>query len=154
MPAPAGLKAITAYKFAKAPIMLALAAGLTFAPMRSVGVARHLAFELSEMGPLGWRAARWLEPRLTPNVEHKAAALAWLDGASTLGEGLLLLSGSAWGEWIVVAVLAALLPVEVAALLQHPRPGRALVLLVNAAIVAYLVRLRLGARRRTRAVLD
>ena len=141
---PRGLKAIIAYKFAKAPAMLALAIALTLAPVRSVGVARRLSLELSEAGSLGWRLAHWLEPRLTRGAERKAAALAWLDGASTLVEGLLLVSGSAWGEWIVVGGLGLLVPVEIVALLRHPRPGRALVLLINAAVVAYLVRLRLG----------
>ncbi|HEY5677083.1 MAG TPA: DUF2127 domain-containing protein, partial [Myxococcales bacterium] len=147
------MKAIVAYKFAKAPAMLALAVALTFVPVRSVGLARRLSVELSEMGSLGWRLAHWLEPHLTLGAEHKAAALAWLDGASTLVEGLLLLSGSAWGEWIVVCGLGLLLPVELVALLRHPRAVRALVLLVNAAVVAYLVRLRLhdAARRAHRA---
>jgi uncharacterized membrane protein (DUF2068 family) len=140
---PTGLKAIVAYKFAKAPAMLALAVALTFLPVRSVAVARRLSVELSETGSLGWRLAHWLEPRLTRGAEHKAAALAWLDGASTLAEGMLLLSGSAWGEWIVVAGLGLLVPLELVALLRHPRPGRALVLLINTAVVAYLVRLRL-----------
>ena len=137
---PAGLKLIVAYKFVKAPIMLALALALTFAPVRSVAFARHASFELSETGALGWRLSRWIEPHLTTRVEHRAAALAWLDGASTIAEGFLLLSGTAWGEWIVVAGLALLLPFEGVALARRLRVGRALVLLINAAVVAYLAR--------------
>jgi hypothetical protein len=140
---PAGLKLIVAYKFAKAPVMLALAVALTFAPARAIGMAHRISSELSESGTLGWRVSRWLEPHLNLHVEHRAAVLAWLDGASTLAEGFLLLSGSAWGEWIVVAGLALLLPFEAFGLIRRPRVGRAVVLVLNAAVVAYLVWLRL-----------
>jgi uncharacterized membrane protein (DUF2068 family) len=140
---PAGLKVIVAYKFVKAPIMVALAMALTFAPERSVSVARHLVAELSETGTVGWRIARWIEPNLNIRVEHRAALLAWLDGASTLAEAFLLLTGTPWGEWIVVAALGVLLPFEAIALVRRPRIGRAVILLVNGAVVAYLVRLRL-----------
>jgi Predicted membrane protein (DUF2127) len=142
---PPGLKLIIAYKFLKAPAMLALAGALTFAPAKSMRAARHVAFELSEGGGISWRLAHWLEPHLTTRVEHRAAAVAWLDGVSTLAEGLLLLSGKAWGEWIVVAGLSLLVPVEVIALVRRPRPTRALVLAVNAAVVVYLARRRLKA---------
>ena len=144
---PAGLKAIIAYKFVKAPAMLALAVALTFAPAKAVADARGIAVDLSEMGSIGWRAAHWLEPHLTRGAERKAAVLAWLDGISTAIEGLLLLSGSALGEWIVVAGISALLPIEAVSLARHPSLGHAAVLLINAAVVAYLVALRLKARR-------
>ena len=142
---PAGLKLIIAYKFVKAPIMLALAGALTFAPISTIRAARHAVFELSESGALGWRVAHWAEPHLTVRVERRAAIVAWLDGVSTLVEALLLLSGKAWGEWIVVAGLALLLPLEAFSLVRRPRLGRALVLAANVAVVAYLARRRLKA---------
>ena len=142
---PPGLKVIIAYKFLKAPIMLALAGALTFAPSSTIREARHVVYQLSEGGGISWRLAHWLEPHLTERVEHRAAIVAWADGVSTLAEGLLLLSGKTWGEWIVVAGISLLLPVEVVALVRRPRLGRALVLVVNAAVVAYLARRRLTA---------
>jgi hypothetical protein len=142
---PPGLNLIIGYKFLKAPVMLALAGALTFAPLSAIREARHVAFGLSESGGLGWRAAHWLEPHLTERVEHRAAVVAWLDGTSTLAEGLLLLTGKAWGEWIVVAGLSLLLPIEFVAVVRRPRLVRALVLVVNAAVVVYLARRRLRA---------
>jgi len=97
---------------------------------------------------LGWRVARARAPHLTPRAEHRAAVVACLDGLSTLAEGLLLLSGKAWGEWIVVAGLGALLPIEAVSLARRPRIGRATVLLVNASVVAYLARRRIKHDRR------
>ena len=142
MQRPAGLKLIIGYKFTKAPIMLALALLLTFRGDETTFLAREFAVTLSESGAVGWRIARWAEPHLNRGVERKAAVLAWLDGASTLAEGLLLASGAVWGEWIVVAGLAALLPIEAVSLARHPHAGHAIVLLLNAAVVAYLVQRR------------
>ncbi len=140
---PLGLKAILAYKFAMAPVMLGLGLVLVLAPAHSLELAHRIAGQISELGSLGWRAARALEPWLTPRAEHGAAVVAGLDGLLSLAEGLLLLSGRTWGEWIVIAGVGALLPIEAVSLARHPRIGRAAVLLVNAAVVAYLVRRRL-----------
>jgi uncharacterized membrane protein (DUF2068 family) len=64
-----------------------------------------------------------------------------------LVEGILLFRGKRWGELLVALVLAALLPIEVVALVVHRRPGRLGVFLVNLAVVVYLLRnlLRHGA---------
>ncbi len=125
--------------------MLAVAAALTFAPVRSDHFLRHLAAELSEWGVVGWRLAQWLGPRLTRGIEIKAALLAWLDGTTTLIEGILLFSGKAWGEWLVVAGLALLIPIEAVECARRPSLARAAVLAVNALAVAYLARRRLRA---------
>jgi len=90
-----------------------------------------------------WLTLAWL----TPGVEVRAAILSWLDGLSTVTEGFLLLSGKALGEWLVVAGLSLLLPLEVMGLFRRPSIARAIVLLVNALAVAYLVRRRLTAPR-------
>ena len=140
---PLGLKAILAYKFAMAPVMLGLGLVLVLAPAHSLELAHRITGQISELGSLGWRAAHALEPWLTPRAEHGAAVVAGLDGLLSLAEGLLLLSGRTWGEWIVIAGVGALLPIEAVSLARHPRIGRAAVLLVNAAVVAYLVRRRL-----------
>jgi uncharacterized membrane protein (DUF2068 family) len=69
--------------------------------------------------------------------------LAWLDGTVTLLEGILLLWGKAWGEWLVVGGLALLLPVEALGMIRRPSVVRAVVLAVNALVVAYLARRRM-----------
>ena len=149
---PFGLRLIIAYKFVKAPLMLSVAAALTFAPVPADHFLRHVAAQLSEWGAVGWRFANWIEPRLTTGVEHRAAALAWLDGTATLVEGILLLSGKVWGEWLVVAGLAVLLPFEVLAMVHRPTVVRAVILVVNALVVVYLVRDRLKARPRNQTL--
>lgn len=144
---PWGLRLVIAYKFVKAPVVLGIAAALTFAPQQSFVLARHAIAELSEWGALAFRVAQWLWRHATPDIETKAAILAWLDGVSTAIEGLLLWSGKAWGEWIVVAGLAVLVPFEALGLIRHPGLGRLAVLVINTAIVAYLAWRRIQAHR-------
>jgi uncharacterized membrane protein (DUF2068 family) len=75
-------------------------------------------------------------------------ALAWLDGATTLAEGWLLFRGKPWGEWIVVAALAALVPFEAVSLERHPGPIKGLVMVLNVGVVVYLAVRRVRERGR------
>jgi hypothetical protein len=136
---PLGLRLIIAYKFVKAPVMLALALWLTFAPntvFRSVGL---LTRELAEGGVVWVRVGAWIQAHLTGRIIVRGAILAWLDTVVTVLEGFLLLSGKSWGEWIVILGLAALIPVEALSFGHRPGLGRVMVLVSNAAIVFYLV---------------
>jgi len=73
----------------------------------------------------------------------------YADGSLTLVEGWALYHGRWWGPWLVVAATGALLPLEVVSLFRHPHFVRAVLLLVNAAIVVYLARV---ASRHARAI--
>ena len=126
--------------------MLALAVVLTVDRAGALRVSEHLVHDLSEGGWLLARFAHWLEAHLTGRTLGRGAIVAWLDGVTTALEALLLYSGHAWGEWVVVIGLGALVPFEFAALERHPTWVRLVALLVNVAIVAYLARLRLRAR--------
>ena len=145
---PFGLKVIIAYKFIKGPLSLSLALLLTFAPDRSFGFARHLLAQLSEWGPLMARASHWLERQLTHGLVGKAMILVWLDGTSTIIEGILLATGKWWAEWVVVVVLSGLIPFELMHFFRHPSWGRASVVLINVLVVAYLVWLRLRTHKK------
>lgn len=135
---PSGIRLIIVYKLVRAPLMLAVAVWLTVAPGSVHRVVAHLAQELAEAGATWARAGAWLDAHDTSTVTADAAALAWLDTAMTSIEGLLLLSGRPWAEWVVIAGLGALIPLELLSLEHRPAPGKWLVLLVNALIVGYL----------------
>jgi Predicted membrane protein (DUF2127) len=149
-PREAGLKLIIAYKFIKAPIMLTLALWLTIAPGAAYQTLNTLAHDLTEGGAVWARAGGWLQAHLTHSVITHGAMLAWFDSVSTAIEGVLLLSGSAWGEWTVAVGLACLLPIELFSLEHRPSATRLLVLLANAAIVFYLIRRRFLSARSAR----
>ena len=54
-------------------------------------------------------------------------------------EGWALSRGYTWGEWLVVVTTAGLVPFEIGALIRHLRVGRVILLVLNVAIVAYLI---------------
>jgi len=145
---PFALKLIIAYKFVKAPLVLVLAVLLTVSPLGAEHAARVLARELSEGGALLAKIGAWLGLHTTGKDVHHAALLAWGDGLATLLEGVLLQRGHAWGEWIVVATLAALIPFEAVSLERHPGPLKVVVLTLNVAIVIYLAARRWQQRGR------
>lgn len=147
-PRPFALKLIIGYKFAKAPLVLLLGVILTANPHGAEHFARVLSRELSEGGALLAKVGAWLGLHLSPKDLKHAAFLAWGDGLVTLLEGVLLLRGHAWGEWIVVAALAALVPFEAISLERRPGPLKLVVLLLNVAIVVYLASRRWQERAR------
>jgi uncharacterized membrane protein (DUF2068 family) len=72
------------------------------------------------------------------------------DGAFSLVEGWALIHGHWWGPWLVVVGTGSLLPLEVMALVRHPYAGRAVLLILNGAIVWYLARKALRDRHERR----
>lgn len=144
----AGIRIITIYKLAKAPIVICLALWLSVAPSSAFSAGEDIAREISEGGATLARVAHWLERHLTAKFAVDAALIAWVDGVTTAIEGLLLLQGSAWAEWVVVVALGILVPFEAVSLEQHPGAVRLGVLVVNALIVAYLALDRLRGTRK------
>jgi len=137
-----GLKLIIGYKLVKAPVMLALAIWLTVAPHSAYQLADQIADQLSTASALWARLGDWIEHHLSTRIFRWGAVLAWLDAITTGLEAILLLIGKAWGEWLVVIGLTVLFVPEVLSLERKPGWVKAGILLVNAAVVAYL-----GARR-------
>ena len=64
---------------------------------------------------------------------------AILYGALEVFEGVGLLWRRRWAEYLVLIATSAFLPVEIDELLRHPTPVKAIALLVNIVIIAYLV---------------
>jgi uncharacterized membrane protein (DUF2068 family) len=144
---PLGVRLIIAYKLVKAPLVLLVAALLTTDPAGALAAAERVTHDLSEGGALLSPLARVLDANLTERAVGHAAMIAWLDGLVTAAEAFLLWHGDAWGEWLVVGTLGALVPLEALSLGRHPSAPKLALLLANAAIIAYLVHLRLRARR-------
>ena len=54
-------------------------------------------------------------------------------------EGLALQAGRWWAPWLVVSATGLLLPWEAWELARHPAWGRVAILVINIAVVVYLV---------------
>ena len=63
-----------------------------------------------------------------------------LDGVISAVEAWALWRGHRWGPWLVAVASALPVPLEIWELVRRPSPWRALLLLANLAVVAYLAR--------------
>jgi uncharacterized membrane protein (DUF2068 family) len=144
------VRLIVFYKILRGVVSIVLA--LVLGAMALGGEAdrlRSLAEMLREhvMGVWSVHLADLLVRAATPHrIEIAAVALA-VDGSFVLFEGWALKKGFRWAPWLIVAASASFLPWEVYELYRHVRVGRALVLLVNVAIVLYLYQRERRARQ-------
>jgi len=141
----AALRTVITYKWVKGVVQLLLGTALAVAV--ALGYGDELASWAHEFRNHSTRAyavvlGRLLEGATSPRGLHiSLAALCF--------EGWALQSRRPWGPWLVVAVTGSLLPFEVYELFHHFRWIRLVVLLVNAAVVVFLV---LHARQQARAL--
>ena len=77
---------------------------------------------------------------VTPKQLHEIGIVAFVYAGLFLLEGIGLWGIKRWGEWITVVITGSLLPLEIYESIHHPTVLRVAVLLMNAAIVMYLVR--------------
>jgi len=147
---PAGgrlLRVIAVFKFLKAASLFAL----------SVGVFRMLHQDL------GMRLEHWVRAmHLDPGnryIEHllmrasnlSPAQIKNLGLVGLLYAGLFVVEGTGlwlqrrWGEWVTVVITGMLIPVEVYEICRHPSAVKFVLLIVNVAVVGYLIyRIRRG----------
>ena len=137
-----GLVLIIGYKLVKGVLWLVLAA--TILVMMQMGLGDRL---LGLAAQLRHHAHAWSLRLADLLVKASSRHSLWTivvaliaDGTVTLVEGWALIHGQWWGPWLVVVATSSLLPFEVVALARHPHVPRALILVVNLAIVAYLAR--------------
>jgi len=135
------IAAIGAFKLIKAAILITLGiAGLAKDPSELAHRIRHLASWIG-ISP-GDRALAHLLGKLSSFDGHKARELAvgsLCYAAVFLVEGLGLLSRQRWAEWLTVAVTASFIPLEIYEAVQHFGAGKIVALILNVAILAYLL---------------
>ena len=140
------LKLIIAYKLGRAG--LAVLAAVTLVVLLLAGLdapVREFAARLHDhaVSALAVSLSSLLMSALEPNHIVVVTVALLLDGGVLVLEGWALWKGYRWGAWLVVAASAALLPFEVVALVHHSSLARVGVLVVNLAIVAWLLQRRI-----------
>jgi uncharacterized membrane protein (DUF2068 family) len=139
----AGLEAIIVYKLSKAVLEALVGALLLVLLFRGPeATAATLAQFLIDHVPSAWtfHAATLIVLSGTAKHIRAAAALACADAVLSFVEGISLQRDYRWGPWLVVAATGSLLPIETVELIRKGGWLRALVLVANVAVVAYLVR--------------
>lgn len=142
-PRRAGMEAIIIYKLVKAVLEALLGiAAVWLAARGAEATAATLAEILLEHSAGTWalHAATLLVVAATSRRIKFIAVAAFADAVLSAVEGLALQARRWWAPWLVVVATGALLPWEMWALARHPRWGRFLVLVINLAVVTYLLR--------------
>jgi uncharacterized membrane protein (DUF2068 family) len=139
----AGVRAIVLYKTAKAGFQLATT--LLLCVLWPLGLPEkigELAIGLRHHITHGWAVS--LAALLERGSTNRGIALSilalGLDGTLTAIEAWALRSARWWGPWLVVLATGSLLPFELYELSKTPRPSRAILMVLNVFIVAYLAR--------------
>jgi uncharacterized membrane protein (DUF2068 family) len=76
---------------------------------------------------------------LTPNKIKGLGVGSFVYAGLFLTEGIGLWMVRRWAEWFTVIVTSSLVPVEIYEIQRHPSPVKILVLMINLAVVGYLV---------------
>jgi uncharacterized membrane protein (DUF2068 family) len=145
---------IVAYKTIKAGTQLFVALLLAvLLPFGLPGALQALAVSLHRHATHAWASGltALLEQGSTPHGLRLACLALGLDGSVTALEAWALRAGHWWGPWLVVGATALFLPFELYALVRAPHASRALLLVANLGIVAYLARRASGERQRGNA---
>jgi uncharacterized membrane protein (DUF2068 family) len=137
-----GIWLIALFKLAKG--MLLLAAGIGAAALLRNGVESTLE---------RWVNALWIgrESRLVERLIDKVASIdrkqlelaefgTFVYAALLLTEGTGLLLRQRWAEYLTIVITASFIPFEIYAILRRFSFERAIVLVINIAVVVYLVR--------------
>lgn len=135
------LRVIAVYKLGKVLLLLGAAYGVL--RLRDASFIAHIYSWASTL-PSGLeqdvvrRALAWFSGLSTSRVE--AIGAVTLSYAAIFAvEGIGLWLRRRWAEWLTIVITASLIPLEIWEVIHRPTLGKAAVLIVNIAIVWYLI---------------
>ena len=150
MKRPIGLEAIIDYKLTKAIVELILGVllvvGLVRGPEAMAASFAQMILD-HQSGAWALRVATIIVLTGTSGHVKIAAAVAIGDSALSAFEGLALRAGKWWAPWLVVIATGSLVPVEVWEIIRKPKPVRGAILVINWAILVYLLRVAVREHR-------
>ncbi len=135
------LRTIALYKIIKVVLLLAVAYGelrlrdaslaaklLSWAQARPYGLEHRIVTQLLE----------WFSGLSVPRINAlRIVTLAYAAVFAVEGVGLWM--QKRWAEWLTTIITASLIPLEAWELIFRPTIGKALIIVTNIAVVAYLV---------------
>jgi len=135
------LRLIAVFKFFKAALLIALGVGLFRFLHRDIGdVLEHWSKALRlDPGSHFVNLALEKAAHLSPAQVKKLGLGSFLYAGLFLAEGTGLWLRKRWGEWLTVIITSSLVPVEVYEIYRHFSYVKVGVLVINVAIVVYLI---------------
>src|SRR5580658_4564663 len=135
------LRLIAIFKFFKAGLLIALGIGLFKLLHKDLGDVLQHWCEAMRLDPGSHFVNLALEKaaRLSPAQVKKLGLGSFLYAGLFLAEGTGLWLRKRWGEWLTIILTSSLVPVEIFEIHRHPSWVKVGVLVVNVAIVVYLI---------------
>ena len=135
------LRLIALFKLVKAITLIAIGVGALKLLHRGMGSTLDHWIAMSGLDP----GNRWVERGIEKVSNLSPARVKGLGIVSFIYAGLFLTEGiglwlmKRWAEWFTIIITSSLVPVEIYELYRHPTATKILVLIINIAVVAYLV---------------
>jgi uncharacterized membrane protein (DUF2068 family) len=139
---PRGLQLIAAFKLLKAAALFALGIGALKLLHKDVAALIGHWIGVFQVDPHNRFIHKLLEklPAVDDRRLKQLSAGTFIYSAVFFTEGLGLAFRKRWAEYFTIITTASLLPIEVYELSKRPSIGKGFALLINLAVVAYLVR--------------
>jgi len=143
----AGIRAVAVFEAAKGTVVIAAGLGLLSLLHRDAQHAAETIVRHLHLNPARHYPRVFIEAaaRMTDSRLWLLAGGAFAYSAVRFIEAYGLWRLRPWAEWFAILSGGLYLPVEVYELFVHPTPVKAAILLGNAAIVGYLIQVRLAA---------
>jgi uncharacterized membrane protein (DUF2068 family) len=135
------LRLIAILKFLKAGLLIALGMGLFGLMNRNLGnVLQHWCDALRlDPGSHYVNLALEKATKVSPQQVRKLGLASFLYAGLFLAEGSGLWLRKRWGEWLTIIITGSLVPIEIYEIHRHPSWAKVVVLILNVAIVVYLI---------------
>jgi uncharacterized membrane protein (DUF2068 family) len=135
------LRLIALFKLLKAITLIAVGVGALKLGHRDLQSTLDHWVAMSGLDP----GNRWVErgiekaSNLTPAKVKGLGIVSFIYAGIFLTEGIGLWLMKHWAEWFTIIITSSLVPVEVYELYRHPSVTKILVLIINVAVVLYLL---------------
>jgi uncharacterized membrane protein (DUF2068 family) len=135
------LRLIALFKLVKAALLIAVGVGALKLLHKDVAGAVEHWVELLRLDPNNHYIDTALEKasNLTPDKIKELGLGSMVYAGLFLTEGIGLWLEKRWAEWLTVVITSSLIPIEIYEIYRHPTAIKIAVLLINIAIVAYLL---------------
>jgi uncharacterized membrane protein (DUF2068 family) len=135
------LRLIAIFKFFKTGLLIGLGIGFFRLLHQDVGDVLMRWSEALRLDPGSHFVNLALEKaaHVTPEQVRRLGLGSFLYAGLFLAEGTGLWLRKRWGEWLTVIITGSLVPVEIYEIYRHFGYAKVVVLVINVAIVAYLI---------------
>ena len=144
------IRLIAIFKLLKASLLIVVGVGALNLLHKDVAGAVEQWVELLRLDPNNHYIDFVLEKasNLTPDKIKQLGLGSMIYAGLFLTEGIGLWLEKRWAEWLIVVITSSLIPIEIYEIYRHPTAIKIAVLLINIAIVAYLLYRIRGKRMR------